>query len=60
MYVICTSVEPTILTAEATVVTYKDLSIIERVFRILKLVDLQVRPSRFLLHRNDQDYNEHT
>jgi transposase len=43
MYVICTRVEPTILTAEATVVTYKSLSILERVFRSFKLVDLQVR-----------------
>ncbi len=43
MYVICTRVEPTILTAEATVVTYKTLSVVERAFRSFKLVDLQVR-----------------
>jgi transposase len=43
MYVICTRVEPTILTAEATVVTYKTLSVVERGFRSFKLVDLQVR-----------------
>ena len=44
IYVIRTSVEETTLTAEATVLTYKSLSVVERAFRSFKLVDLQVRP----------------
>lgn len=44
MYVFCTRVESTILTAEATVVTYKSLSVFEIGFRSFKLVNLQVRP----------------
>jgi transposase len=44
IYVIRTSVEKTTLTAEATVLTYKSLSVVERAFRSFKLVDLQVRP----------------
>ena len=44
IYVIRTSVEQTTLTAEATVLTYKSLSVVERAFRSFKLVDLQVRP----------------
>jgi hypothetical protein len=39
-----TSVEETTLTAEATVVTYKNLSVVERALCSFKLVDLQVRP----------------
>jgi len=44
IYVIRTSVQETTLTAEATVLTYKSLSVVERAFRSFKLVDLQVRP----------------
>jgi transposase len=44
IYVIRTSVEQATLTAEATVVSYKSLSVVERAFRSFKLVDLQVRP----------------
>ena len=44
IYVIRTSVEETKLTADATVLTYKSLSVVERAFRSFKLVDLQVRP----------------
>ncbi len=39
-----TSVEETTLAAEATVVTYKNLSVVERTLCSFNLVDLQVRP----------------
>ncbi len=39
-----TSVKETTLAAEATVVTYKNLSVVERTLCSFNLVDLQVRP----------------
>ena len=44
IYVIRTSVPKEALTAEKAVLTYKQLSKVERAFRTLKSVDLQVRP----------------
>ena len=44
IYVIRTSVSPDVLNTEETVKTYKGLSMVERAFRSLKLVDLKVRP----------------
>jgi hypothetical protein len=44
IYVIRTSVEPELMSAEDTVRAYKDLSKVERAFRSLKSVDLKIRP----------------
>lgn len=44
IYVIRTSVPKDVLEAEQAVLTYKQLSKVERAFRTLKSVDLQVRP----------------
>jgi hypothetical protein len=44
IYVLRTDVEPTILDATATVGAYKKLASVERAFRSLKSVDLEVRP----------------
>ena len=44
IYVIRTSVPKDVLPAEKAVLTYKQLSKVERAFRTLKSVDLQVRP----------------
>lgn len=44
LYVIRTSVENEALSSENTVRAYKDLSKVERAFRCLKTVDLNVRP----------------
>ena len=44
IYVVRTSVPKEVLTAEKAVLTYKQLSKVERAFRTLKSVDLQVRP----------------
>ena len=44
IYVIRTSVPKEVLPAEKAVLTYKQLSKVERAFRTLKSVDLQVRP----------------
>ena len=44
IYIIRTSVAAEELTPEATVRTYKQLSVVERAFRSLKTVDLHVRP----------------
>jgi len=44
IYVIRTSLEPSIMGSEDTVRAYKDLSKVERAFRSLKTVDLKIRP----------------
>ena len=48
LYVIRTSVKEEQLSADATVLAYKNLSMVERAFRSLKTVDLKVRP---IFHR---------
>jgi hypothetical protein len=44
LYVVRTSVPATVLDDTATVRSYKSLSLVERAFRCIKTVDLQVRP----------------
>ena len=44
IYVIRTNVPKEDLTAEQTVATYKSLSQVERAFRCLKTIDLEIRP----------------
>ena len=44
IYVIRTSVQPEVASAEQTVFHYKSLSSVERAFRSMKSVDLKVRP----------------
>lgn len=44
LYVVRTSLPATELPAEAAVTAYKGLAVVERAFRSLKTVDLQVRP----------------
>jgi transposase len=44
IYVIRTSVKPEVLSSQQVVASYKSLSSVERAFRSLKTVDLQVRP----------------
>jgi transposase len=44
IYVIRTSVQTEVASAEQTVLHYKSLSIVERAFRSIKSVDLKVRP----------------
>jgi transposase len=44
VYVLRTSLKPEMLDAAATVKAYKDLSRVERAFRSLKSVDIEVRP----------------
>jgi hypothetical protein len=44
IYVVRTSLPATVLDAAATVRSYKSLSLVERAFRCLKTVDLQIRP----------------
>lgn len=44
IYVVRTSVAVSELTAEETVRTYKQLSVVEKAFRSIKTVDLKVRP----------------
>jgi len=52
LYVIRTSVSPETLDAEAVVTAYKDLSVVERAFRISKDFALEVEPIRHRLeHR---------
>ena len=46
IYVIRTSVPATIMDAAETVQAYKDLARVERAFRCLKTVDLEIRPIR--------------
>ena len=46
VYVVRTSVPATALDADETVQAYKDLARVERAFRCLKTVDLEIRPIR--------------
>ena len=56
IYVIRTSVPPEVLTAESAVRSYKRLAGVERAFRSLKTVDLQVRP---IYHRKADRVRAH-
>jgi hypothetical protein len=46
IYIVRTSEDPTMLSAEDTVRTYKSLGQVEQAFRCIKSLDLQVRPIR--------------
>jgi transposase len=48
IYIVRTSVPPSVFDGTATVRTYKSLALVERAFRSLKTVDLKVRP---IFHR---------
>ena len=56
LYVVRTSVARQTLDAEQVVKTYKSLSHVERAFRSLKTVDLQLRP---IYHHNDDRIRAH-
>ncbi len=56
IYVIRTSVPATDLNESAVVASYKQLSQVERAFRTLKSVDLEVRP---IFHRKDDRIRAH-
>lgn len=56
IYVLRTDLEPQTLDATATVRAYKDLATVERAFRSLKTVDLEVRP---IHHRRAQRVRAH-
>jgi transposase len=56
LYVVRTSVSAERLTAEETVLSYKRLSLVERAFRTMKSLDLQVRPIR---HRRERRVRAH-
>ena len=56
IYVIRTSVPRDLLDSEATVVSYKRLSTVERAFRSMKTVDLKVRP---IFHRTEDRVRSH-
>jgi len=56
LYVIRTSVSAEAMTPEETVGAYKSLSQVERAFRSLKTVDLQLRP---IYHHNDDRIRAH-
>jgi hypothetical protein len=56
LYVIRTSVSSDVLSAEATVRAYKDLSKVERAFRSIKTVDLKIRP---IYHRLEERVRAH-
>ena len=56
IYVIRTSVPATELNESAVVASYKQLSQVERAFRTLKSVDLEVRP---IFHRKDERIRAH-
>jgi len=56
VYIIRTSVSEAEFTADATVRAYKGLSLVERVFRSLKTVDLKVRP---IYHRLPERVRAH-
>ena len=56
LYVIRTSLRAESMTAEEVVGTYKSLSQVERAFRSLKTVDLQLRP---IYHHNDDRIRAH-
>ena len=49
IYVIRTSVKPSVMDAEKTVNCYKDLAKVERAFRCIKTVDLNIEPFRHRL-----------
>jgi transposase len=56
LYVVRTSVTPERMNSERVVETYKSLSHVERAFRCLKTVDLQLRP---IYHHNDDRIRAH-
>ncbi len=56
IYVLRTDLEPETLDASSTVKAYKDLAKVERAFRSLKTVDLEVRP---IHHRRAQRVRAH-
>jgi transposase len=56
IYVLRTDVKPTILDAAGTVRAYKNLATVERAFRSIKTVDLEVRP---IHHRRAQRVRAH-
>jgi hypothetical protein len=56
VYVLRTDLKPETLDATATVKAYKDLATVERAFRSLKTVDLEVRP---IHHRRAQRVRAH-
>src|SRR5258708_19767885 len=56
LYVVRTSVPAADLSAEAAVSAYKGLAVVERAFRSLKTVDLQVRP---VFHWNAERVRAH-
>ncbi len=56
LYVLRTSAAPAAMTPEETVLNYKRLAEVERAFRTLKGVDLQVRPIR---HRLEERVRAH-
>jgi transposase len=56
IYVLRTDVEPTTLNASAAVGAYKGLASVERAFRSLKSVDLEVRP---IHHRRSERVRAH-
>ena len=56
IYVLRTDLGPAMLDASATVRAYKDLATVERAFRSLKTVDLEVRP---IHHRRAQRVRAH-
>ncbi|MEG4842789.1 hypothetical protein [Microcoleus sp. B9-D4] len=56
LYVIRTSVEPSVLSLIETVRSYKSLSQVEQAFRSFKTVDLKVRP---IYHRSADRVKAH-
>ncbi len=56
IYVLRTDVKPTVLDADGTVRAYKNLATVERAFRSLKTIDLEVRP---IHHRLAQRVRAH-
>jgi transposase len=56
VYVLRTNLEPETLDATTTVKAYKQLAVVERAFRSLKTVDLEVRP---IHHRRPQRVRAH-
>lgn len=56
IYIVRTSEEPSMLSAEDTVRTYKSLGQVEQAFRCIKSLDLQVRPIR---HRTEPHVRAH-
>src|SRR4051794_40479915 len=56
IYVVRTDLDPKYLDATATVAAYKQLANVERAFRSLKTVDLEVRP---IHHRRPERVRAH-